>query len=122
MANLHFSGIVIFLVALLHVYFCVLEMFLWDKPKGLKTFQMTAEMAAQTKSLAGNQGLYNLFLAAGLLYGLWLGGATGQAFSIFFLGCVLVAGLYGTATVNRRILFLQAAPAALGLILLYANL
>ena len=108
---------VVALVALLHLYFLVLEMFLWDKPAGLRAFRQTPEQAAATKVLAANQGLYNGFLAAGLLWGLLLG-ADGRAVKIFFLGCVLVAGLYGAATASRKILVVQALPAALGLALL----
>jgi putative membrane protein len=111
------ANVVVALVALIHVYILVLEMFLWDKPKGMKAFGLTPEMAASTKVLAANQGLYNGFLAAGLLWGLYLGGA-GQGVKIFFLLCVLVAGLYGAATASRRILYVQALPAALGLLLL----
>jgi putative membrane protein len=108
---------VVALVALLHLYFLVLEMFLWDKPAGLRAFRQTPEQAAATKVLAANQGLYNGFLAAGLLWGLLLG-ADGRAVKLFFLGCVLVAGLYGAATASRKILVVQALPAALGLALL----
>lgn len=111
------ADLVVLLIALLHVYILVLEMFLWDKPRGRRAFGLTAEQAAQTKVLAANQGLYNGFLAAGLLWGLWLGGA-GLPVKVFFLLCVLVAGLYGAATANRRILFVQAVPAAIGLALL----
>jgi putative membrane protein len=111
------ANIVVLLVALLHVYILVLEMFLWDKPRGLKAFGMTPERAAQTKVLAANQGLYNGFLAAGLFWGLSLG-AAGQGVKVFFLVCVLLAGLYGAATASKRILFVQALPAALGLVLL----
>ena len=110
------AQIVIALVALLHSWFLVLEMFLWDKPAGRKAFGTTAEFAAQSKVLAANQGLYNGFLAAGLLWSLWLG-ADGVAVARFFLGCVLVAGIYGGFTASRRILLFQAAPAALGLAL-----
>ncbi len=109
--------IVIALVALLHIYFLVLEMFLWDKPIGLKTFGLTAEEAAASKVLAANQGLYNGFLAAGLLWGLYLG-PEGLPVQMFFLGCVLVAGVFGAATANKKILFVQALPAAIGLALL----
>jgi putative membrane protein len=112
------AGIVVALVALLHVYFLVLEMFLWDKPAGLRAFSQTPESAAATKVLAGNQGLYNGFLAAGLLWGLWLG-AEGFGVKVFFLVCVLVAGLYGAATASRKILYVQALPALLGLVLLF---
>jgi putative membrane protein len=101
---------------LLHIYFLVLEMFLWDKPLGLKTFRQTAENAAITKVLAANQGLYNGFLAAGLIWGLSLGVA-GTHIKLFFLGCVLVGGLYGAATVGRRILFIQGLPATVGMAL-----
>ena len=111
------ANVVVLLVALLHVYILVLEMFLWDKPRGLKAFGLTPEFAAQSKVLAANQGLYNGFLAAGLFWGLYLGDA-GQSVKVFFLLCVLVAGLYGGATANKRILFIQALPAALGLALL----
>jgi len=110
------AQIVIALVALLHVWFLVLEMFLWDKPAGRRAFGTTAEFAAQSKVLAANQGLYNGFLAAGLLWSLWLG-ADGVAVARFFLGCVLVAGLYGGFTASRRILLFQAVPAAVGLAL-----
>ncbi|NCT98559.1 MAG: DUF1304 domain-containing protein [Comamonadaceae bacterium] len=112
------ANAVVLLVALLHVYILVLEMFLWDKPKGMKAFNLTPEFAAQTKTLAANQGLYNGFLAAGLFWGLALGPA-GFAVKVFFLLCVLVAGLYGAATASKRILFIQAVPATLGLVLLF---
>ncbi|MBP4046586.1 DUF1304 domain-containing protein [Chromobacterium violaceum] len=111
------AGIVIALVALLHVYFLILEMFLWDKPLGMKTFRLTPERARDTKVLAANQGLYNGFLAAGLLWGLWLG-AAGFQIKLFFLACVLAAGVFGAATANRRILLVQGLPAALGIALL----
>jgi len=113
-------SVVIGLVALLHVYFLVLEMFLWDKPAGLRAFGQTPASAAATKVLAANQGLYNGFLAAGLVWGLWLG-AEGFGVKVFFLACVLVAGLYGAATASRRILYVQALPAAVGLVLLYLS-
>ena len=108
------------LVAALHVYFLVLEMFLWTKPLGLKTFRNSIEKATNSAVLAANQGLYNGFLAAGLIWGL-VQGVPAFAFQIkiFFLLCVIVAGIYGAATVSRRILFVQAAPAALALILLW---
>jgi putative membrane protein len=108
---------VVALVAALHLYFLVLEMFLWDTPKGRKVFGTTPEFSAASKVLAANQGLYNGFLAAGLAWGLWLGPA-GRGVQVFFLLCVLVAGVYGAATVSRRILWVQAAPAALGLLLI----
>lgn len=112
------ANIVVLLVALIHVYILVLEMFLWDKPKGMKAFNLTPEFAAQTKVLAANQGLYNGFLAAGLFWGVAMGPA-GFAVKVFFLLCVVVAGLYGAATASKRILFVQAVPATLGLVLLY---
>jgi len=114
------ASVVVVLVALLHLYFLVLEMFLWDKPAGLKAFGNTPEKAALTKVLAANQGLYNGFLAAGLLWGLWLG-AEGFGVKVFFLLCVLVAGLYGAATASRKILFVQALPAAIGLVLVFLS-
>lgn len=110
------ANAVVALIALLHVYILVLEMFLWDKPAGRRAFGLSPEMAATTKTLAANQGLYNGFLAAGLLWGLWLG-HEGVPVQVFFLLCVLVAGLYGAATASRKILFIQAVPAALGLAL-----
>ena len=108
--------IVVGLIALLHIYFLVLEMFLWDKPAGLRAFGQTLEAAKASKVLAANQGLYNGFLAAGLVWGLSLG-AAGAGVKVFFLCCVLVAGLYGAATASRKILFVQAIPAAVGLAL-----
>jgi putative membrane protein len=111
------ANIVVALIALLHVYIFVLEMFLWDKPAGLRAFGQTQAAATASKVLAANQGLYNGFLAAGLFWGLLLG-TEGHAIKLFFLGCVLVAGLYGAATANRKILFIQAIPAAIGLALL----
>ena len=111
------ANIVVGLIALLHVYILVLEMFLWEKPAGLRAFGQTAESAAASKVLAANQGLYNGFLAAGLFWGLSLG-AAGTGVKVFFLLCVLVAGLYGAATASRKILFVQAVPAAIGLVLL----
>ena len=106
------ANIVVGLIALLHVYILVLEMFLWDKPIGLRAFGKTREEATSLKVLAANQGLYNGFLAAGLFWGLGLG-ANGTSVKVFFLCCVLIAGLYGGATSGRKILFIQAIPAAL---------
>ena len=114
------ANIMIALVALLHAYFLVLEMFLWDKPYGMRTFKLTPEFAAASKGLAANQGLYNGFLVAGLLWGLWLG-AAGIHVKVFFLSCVIVAGLFGGATVNRKILFVQAIPGIIALALLLAS-
>ena len=110
------ANIVVGLIGVLHVYILVLEMFLWDKPAGLRAFGQTPESAAASKVLAANQGLYNGFLAAGLFWGLGLG-AAGTGVKLFFLGCVLVAGLYGAATASRKILWVQAVPAAVGLAL-----
>lgn len=112
------ANLIIGLVAALHVYFLVLEMFLWDKPAGRKAFGLKLEFAQATKVLAANQGLYNGFLAAGLVWGLWLGDA-GLHIKVFFLGCVVVAGVFGAAKASKKILFIQALPAALGLGLLF---
>ena len=111
------ANVVVLLVAVLHVYILVLEMFLWDKPRGLRAFGLTPEQAAQTKLLAANQGLYNGFLAAGLILALIRGiPGTGVDLASFILACVIVAGLYGAATAARRILYVQALPAALALV------
>lgn len=114
------ADIAIALVALIHVYILVLEMFLWTKPAGRKAFGLSQEFAAQTRVLGANQGLYNGFLAAGLLWSL-LPRPEAFAFKLFFLGCVLVAGLYGAATASRRILFVQAVPAAIALLLVFLS-
>jgi putative membrane protein len=112
---------VVTLVAMLHVYFLVLEMFLWQTPFGMKTFGTTPEIAASSAVLAANQGLYNGFLAAGLLWALVsYGVAGGRAILTFFLLCVLVAGLYGGATAKASILFVQALPALIALALVWA--
>ncbi|HEY0931289.1 MAG TPA: DUF1304 domain-containing protein [Gemmatimonas sp.] len=113
------SQIATALVALIHVYILVLEMFLWTTPRGRRAFGLTPEFAEATKVLAANQGLYNGFLAAGLVWGLWLG-TTGTAVRGFFLGCVIVAGVYGAATASRKILYVQAVPALIALVLLMA--
>ena len=104
--------VLVVLVALLHLYFLVLEMFLWTRPLGLKTFRNTPEKAETTRVLAANQGLYNGFLAAGLLYAAITGS---REFALFFLACVVVAGLYGAYSVNKRIFLVQALPALLAL-------
>lgn len=116
------ANVLVALVALLHIYFLVLEMFLWTKPTGLKTFGNSLERARDSAVLAANQGLYNGFLAIGLLWGL-VHPVSGFGFQIkvFFLLCVIAAGVYGAVSVSRRILFVQAAPAALALILLYLS-
>lgn len=103
------------LVAAIHVCILVLEMFLWESPRGRKAFGTTASFAAETKVMAANQGLYNGFLAAGLIWGLLLAsgqGPAGRPVQIFFLGCVFVAGVYGALTVSSKILFVQTVPAA----------
>ena len=114
------ANILVALVAALHAYFLILEMFLWEKPLGLKTFRNTPEKAEITKVVAANQGLYNGFLAAGLIWGL-VHGNPAFAFQIkaFFLLCVIVAGAYGAATVSTRILIVQALPAAIALVVLF---
>src|SRR3954468_4434408 len=122
------------LVGALHVYFMVLEMFLWNRPFGRRTFGLTPEFAAASRSLAANQGLYNGFLAAGIAWGLWLGaagrgvalfciacgpgmGAAGRGVTLFFLACVVVAGVFGALSVSRKILLVQALPGAVALLL-----
>ena len=102
-------------VALIHVYIVILEMFLWETPQALKAFGTTPEFATSTKVLAANQGLYNGFLAAGLIWGIWLGEA-GDPIKIFFLLCVAIAGLYGALTASRKILFVQTIPALIALV------
>lgn len=114
------ANIVIGLVGLIHVWILVLEMFLWTSPTGRKAFGLKPDFAEATKVLAANQGLYNGFLAAGLFWGLSLGTA-GFGVKVFFLLCVLTAGLYGAATASRRILVIQAIPALLGLVLLFIS-
>ena len=111
------TNILIGLVALLHVYFLVLEMFLWDTPYGRRTFKLTPEFSAASKTLAANQGLYNGFLAAGLAWGLFLGEA-GDPVKIFFLVCVITAGVFGGLTASRKILWVQGVPGAVALALL----
>jgi|SRR5690606_6100272 putative membrane protein len=106
------STLFIVLVAILHFFFLHLEMFLWDKPRGMKTFRMTEEQAKHSKTLAMNQGLYNGFLAAGLIWSLF----TDDSVKIFFLCCVIIAGIFGAFTVSKRIFYIQALPAILGLI------
>ena len=109
--------VLVLAVAALHVYFLVLEMFLWTSPLGLRTFRMTREKAEATAQLAGNQGLYNGFLAAGLFWSLASPDFAPRA--TFFLACVVVAGAYGAYSVSRRILFVQALPAVLALAVLW---
>jgi len=114
------ANIAVALVALLHLYFLVLEMFFWEKPLGLRVFGLTPEFAKASKALAANQGLYNGFIVAGLVWGLSLG-AAGVSIKIFFLGCVVVAGVFGALTANRRILWVQALPGAVAIALVWAS-
>jgi putative membrane protein len=114
------ASLAVALIAALHVYILVLEMFLWTTPRGRRAFGLTPEFAEASKALAANQGLYNGFLAAGLAWGLLLGPA-GRAVVLFFLGCVLVAGVFGAATAARKILFIQAVPAAIAMALVLAS-
>jgi putative membrane protein len=115
------TQILIGFVALLHLYFLALEMFFWDKPLGRRVFNLTPEFATASKTLAANQGLYNGFLAAGLIWSLILGGHEGFHVAIFFLTCIIVAGIYGGLTVNKRIFFFQAMPAIVALIMLHVR-
>jgi putative membrane protein len=103
------------IVALLHLLFLWLEMFQWSKPLGRRVFGLSRELAEQTKALAANQGLYNGFLAAGLIWGLWAGPVAGFAPRVFFTACVVAAGLFGAATAKRSILYVQALPGAVAL-------
>lgn len=105
------ASVLIAAIGLLHLYILVLEMFLWTSPRARAAFGTTPDFAEATRVMAANQGLYNGFLAAGLFWSLW----QGRAVAVFFLTCVLVAGVYGAATASRRILFVQAVPAALAL-------
>lgn len=110
-------------MSILHVYIMILEMFLWTTPRGRKSFKLTAEFAQQSATLAANQGLYNGFLAAGLFWGLMHPVAEfASQIQLFFLGCIVVAGAYGGATVGSRILFVQAIPAAVSMLVVYLNL
>ena len=114
------TDLAVFLVALLHLYFLVLEMFLWTRRTGRKVFGLTPEFAEATRALAANQGLYNGFLATGLLWGVFLGeGAV--SIKVFFLGCVITAGLFGGATVSRKIFLVQALPGAIAMALVLAT-
>jgi putative membrane protein len=109
------AALLVLVVALIHVYILVLEMFLWRTPRGRRAFGTDQEFADKSATLAANQGLYNGFLAAGLLWGLVAADPVGFQVRVFFLGCVIVAGIYGAATVSRRILVVQAVPAAMAL-------
>ena len=114
------ANILVALVALFHVGFLVLEMFLWDHPVGRKRFGLTPEYSKASATLAANQGLYNGFLAAGLLWGLSLGEA-GNSIKLFFLGCVVVAGVLGALTASRKILWVQGFPGAVAMALVAAS-
>ena len=114
------ATVLIGIVVLIHVYIVLLEMLWWDSPRGRKAFGLTPDFASATKVLAANQGLYNGFLVAGLVWGLWLGEA-GFSIKVFFLACVIVAGLFGAATASVRILYIQALPAALAMAALLAG-
>ena len=109
------GNILVGLVALIHLYIVYLEMVAWDTPRGHKAFNLKPDFASASKVLAANQGLYNGFLAAGLIWGLYLG-AAGFQVKVFFLLCVAIAGLYGAATVGRKILFIQTVPAVVALV------
>jgi putative membrane protein len=113
------ANVLVALIALLHCWFLILEMFLWTRPSGRRAFGLSEEFAQQSRALAANQGLYNGFLVAGLVWGLWLG-HDGTAVKVFFLACVLVAGVFGGLTAARKILWIQALPAAIGLLLVLA--
>ncbi|HBY5618071.1 TPA: DUF1304 domain-containing protein [Klebsiella pneumoniae] len=112
------ATLLVALVAIIHLAILVLEMFLWEAPAGRRAFNLSADFARQTRVLAANQGLYNGFLAAGLAWGLWLGvlGVPGVQVVIFFLACVLAAGIFGALTASRKILYIQALPALLALV------
>jgi putative membrane protein len=117
------GAVLVALIAALHAYILVLEMFLWETPRARKAFGTTPEFAKASRVLAANQGLYNGFLAAGLIWALIAGlPGEGRGLALFFLACVLVAGLYGAATASRRILFIQAVPAALALLAVFFGL
>jgi putative membrane protein len=115
------ADIAVAVVALQHAGFMVLEMFYWEEPLGLRVFRLTPGFAKASRALAANQGLYNGFLAAGLLWGLGFGSA-GDPIKLFFLACVVVAGVFGALTVNRRILWVQALPGAVAAALVLATL
>lgn len=111
------ANIMIGLVAIIHFYILVLEMFLWDGPRGQAAFNLTPEFAKETKTLGANQGLYNGFLAAGLVWALIADGEPAFHFGVFFLLCVIVAGVYGALTATKKTLFIQTIPATIGLVL-----
>ncbi|KAF4627688.1 hypothetical protein G7Y89_g10466 [Cudoniella acicularis] len=114
-------NIPIYLVVIIHIYIVFLEMYLWDTSYGRKAFNLTAQLSADTRVLAANQGLYNGFLAAGLIWGLYEGGVMGTKIELFFLSCVLVAGVFGACTSTIKTLYIQTAPAvvAMGVLLVW---
>lgn len=114
------GNVLIGLVALLHIYFLVLEMFLWDTSFGHKAFALTPQFAAESKTLAANQGLYNGFLAAGLIWGICIGDG-GFPIKLFFLSCVIIAGIFGAMTVSRKIFFVQAVPAIIAIAVVFVG-
>src|SRR5262245_32645763 len=114
------AAVLVAIVAAIHVYIVVLEMLLWRRPRGLQAFGTTQAFADESATLAANQGLYNGFLVAGLVWGLLAADPVGYQVKLFYLGCVIVAGVFGAATVSRRILFVQALPAALALVAVLA--
>jgi len=114
------AAVLVAIVAAIHVYIVILEMFLWRTPRGLRSFGTTQAFADESATLAANQGLYNGFLVAGLVWGLVASDPVGFQVKVFFLACVIVAGVYGAATVSRRILVVQAVPAAVALIAVLA--
>lgn len=115
------ANVLILMIALLHCYILVLQLVLWTKPAGRRAFRLSPEFAQSTKVLAANQGLYNGFLAAGLFWGV-MQGEESRGIATFFLACILIAGIFGALTANRKILFIQAMPAALALIAVFAKI
>ena len=116
------SSILVAIVAFIHIYIFIVDLFLWDNPGGLNAFGQTLEVARASKTLAANQGLYNGFLVAGLFWGLYLGEAGGYSIKMFFLICVILAGIYGGITAKRKILYVQAAPAIVAAIAVMLNI
>ncbi|MFM9279283.1 DUF1304 domain-containing protein [Paenibacillus jiagnxiensis] len=117
------SSILVAIVAIEHIYILILEMFMWDKPRGMRVFGTTRQFAEETKALAANQGLYNGFLASGLIWGLvHPNGVFGIQIQIFFLVCVLVAAIYGSVTAKRSILITQGLPACIAFLFVLINL
>ncbi|MGU3576906.1 DUF1304 domain-containing protein [Brucellaceae bacterium C25G] len=111
------SNILIAAIAIIHIYIMILEMFLWDTQRVQRAFNLTPDFSKKTKTLAANQGLYNGFLAAGLIAGLGMGDQ-GFAFKMFFLICIAIAGIFGAITANRKIFFIQTVPALIALLIL----